>query len=127
MANSGAAWHKALWLVLAYASFALGLIGAFLPLLPTTPFLLVSVWAGSHASSNFKWWLLRHRRFGPALRLWYRDRAISRPAKRMAIAIICVSWLVIILSGRPLGVVAFTGLVLLGCSIFLLTRPEPRE
>ncbi len=127
MAKPGITLQKVLWLALAYATFAAGLIGAFLPILPTTPFLLVAVWAGSHASSNFRWWLLRHKRFGPALRLWYREKAIARPAKRMAVAVICASWLVIILSGRPAGVVALTGLVLLSCIVFLVTRPEPRK
>jgi len=47
-----------------FGTLAIGLIGAFLLILPTTPFLLVAVWAGSHASSKFKWWLLRHKRFG---------------------------------------------------------------
>ena len=126
MDNSGITWQKILWSVLAYTTLAVGLIGAFLPILPTTPFLLVAVWAGSHASSKFKWRLLRHRRFGPALRHWYKEKAIARPAKRMAVAIITASWLLIIFSGRPPEIVALTGLVLLACTIFLLTRPEPR-
>jgi len=126
MTHERMTWQKVLWLLLAYGSFALGLVGAFLPILPTTPFLLVAVWAGSHASNDFKWWLLRHKRFGPALRNWYREKAISKSAKRAAIAVICASWLIIILNGSSSRVIAFTGLILLSCSIFLATRPEPR-
>lgn len=120
-------WQKILWLLLAYATLAIGLIGAFLPILPTTPFLLVAVWAGSHASSKFKWWLLRHKRFGPGLRDWYRDKAIAKPAKIMAVTVIAVSWFVIILTGRPIGVIVFTGLLFVGCISFLLSRPDPRK
>lgn len=118
-------WQKVLWLLLAYITLALGLIGAFLPILPTTPFLLVAIWAGSHASSKLKWWLLRHKRFGPALRDWYRDKAIALPAKLAAVSVITVSWLMIILNDSSRGVIAFTGLLFLGCISFLLSRPNP--
>ncbi|PCI77569.1 MAG: hypothetical protein COB20_07595 [SAR86 cluster bacterium] len=120
-------WQKVLWLLLAYATLAIGLIGAFLPILPTTPFLLVAVWAGSHASSKFKWWLLRHKHFGPGLRDWYRDNAIAKPAKIAAVTVISVSWLIIILSGSPTGVIVFTGLLFIGCISFLLSRPDTRK
>jgi uncharacterized membrane protein YbaN (DUF454 family) len=125
MTNQRITWQKILWLLLAYATLAIGLIGAVLPILPTTPFLLIAVWAGSHASSRFKWWLLRHKHFGPGLRNWYRDKAIARPAKLLAVTVIVVSWLVIILSGSPSRVVAFTGLLFIGCISFLLSRPNP--
>jgi hypothetical protein len=127
MTNERTTWQKVLWLLLAYATLAIGLIGAFLPILPTTPFLLVAVWAGSHASSKFKWWLLRHKRFGAALRDWYRDKAIAKPAKLMAVSVIAVSWLVIILSGSPAGIISFTGLLFIACISFLLSRPTPRK
>lgn len=125
MTTQRISWQKVLWLILAYISVALGLIGAFLPILPTTPFLLVAIWSGSHASSKFKWWLLRHKRFGPALRDWYRDRAIALPAKAVAVSIIVASWLIIILNDSPDGVIAFTGLLFLACIGFLLSRPNP--
>jgi uncharacterized membrane protein YbaN (DUF454 family) len=125
MTNKRSSVKKFLWRALAYITFVLGLIGAFLPILPTTPFLLITVWAGSHASSKFKWWLLRHERFGQALRDWYRHKAISRTAKLTALVLISISWLVIILNGSPVAVIAFTGLLFVGCLGFLLTRPEP--
>jgi len=125
MTNTRTTWQKVLWLLVAYIALALGLIGAFLPILPTTPFLLVAVWAGSQASSKFKWWLLRHKRFGPGLRDWYRDKAIARPAKITAVLVISASWLVIILGDSPIGVIAFTGLLFTCIAGFLLSRPEP--
>ncbi len=127
MTNKRPSWQKILWLLLAYVTLAIGFVGAFLPVLPTTPFLLIAVWAGSHASSKFKWWLLRHKRFGPALRNWYRDKAISRPAKFMAVTVIAISWLVIILNDSPAAVISITGLLFIGCISFLLSRPVPRK
>jgi len=125
MANKPALWKKLPWLLLAYSTLALGIVGAFLPVLPTTPFLLVTVWAGSHASSKFKWRLLRHKRFGLPLRQWYRSKAVAKPAKVLATVLILFSWFLIIQRGSPLGVIVFTGLILFSCIAFLLTRPEP--
>ena len=127
MASAKITLKKTLWLILAYATLAIGVIGAFLPILPTTPFLLVAVWAGSHASSNFKWWLLRHKRFGPGLRDWYRDKAIAKRAKIAAVSIISISWIIIILNDSPIGVIVFTGLLFVGCISFLVSRPDPRK
>ena len=117
--------RKTLWLLLAYGALALGLVGVLLPILPTTPFLLVAIWAGSHASNKFKWWLLRHKRFGPALRDWYRHKAIARRAKIQAAAAISFSWLIIIFIGSPTGVITFTGLLFIAIISYLLSRAEP--
>jgi uncharacterized membrane protein YbaN (DUF454 family) len=127
MSSKRIGWQNILWLLLAYVTLALGLIGAFLPILPTTPFLLVSVWAGSHASSKFKWWLMRHKRFGAALRDWYRYQAISRSTKLTAVTVICISWLIIILKGSSFVVIVFTGLLLASCIAFLVSRPKPDD
>ena len=127
MTNERSTWQKILWMLLAYVTLAIALIGALLPILPTTPFLLVAVWAGSHASSKFKWWLLRHKHFGPGLRDWYRDKAIAKRAKIAAVTVITVSWIIIILNGSPAGVIVFTGLIFIGCISFLLSRPDPSK
>jgi uncharacterized membrane protein YbaN (DUF454 family) len=64
---------------------ALAIIGVFLPLLPTTPFLLVA--AACFARSSEKWhaWLLGNATFGPLIRNWETNRCISRKVKTIAI------------------------------------------
>ena len=64
---------------------ALAVIGIFLPLLPTTPFLLVA--AACFARSSEKWhaWLLRNATFGPLIRNWEINRCITRRVKAIAI------------------------------------------
>lgn len=63
----------------------LGVIGVFLPLLPTTPFLLLALWCFARSSRRFHSWLLHHRWFGPSLRDWELHRVIPVRAKIVAI------------------------------------------
>jgi uncharacterized protein len=65
-------------------SFGLGVLGAFLPVLPTTPFMLVSLWAFSLSSKRLEAWLLGHPRFGPRLVAWRAHRAVPLPVKLTA-------------------------------------------
>jgi hypothetical protein len=62
----------------------LGVLGAFLPVLPTTPFLLVALWAFSKSSRRLETWLLQHPRFGPRLREWRAHRVVPLPVKLTA-------------------------------------------
>lgn len=54
----------------------LGAIGVILPLLPTTPFILVAAWCFSHSSERFHQWLLNHRLFGSLIRDWQEHGVI---------------------------------------------------
>ncbi|MGB8712694.1 MAG: YbaN family protein [Onishia taeanensis] len=112
--------------LLAMVSFALGVIGAFLPLMPTTCFMLVAVWAASKGSPRFAAWIRRHPRFGPPLAAWERERAIPRHAKRLAVLMLAFSIGVLVFSPISLGLklVVIVSLACLGA--WIVTRPEPR-
>jgi uncharacterized membrane protein YbaN (DUF454 family) len=69
------------FLALGLLALALGLVGIFVPLLPTTPFLILAAAAFARSSPRLEGWLLAHARFGPPLRAWRARGAISRPAK----------------------------------------------
>lgn len=64
----------------------IGAIGALLPVMPTTPFLLISLWAFDRSSPRLHAWLWYHRWFGPGLRRWHRERTIAPWVKVFAIA-----------------------------------------
>jgi uncharacterized protein len=117
--------RRALYLALAWVSFALGVIGAFLPLMPTTCFMLLAVWAASRGSPRFAAWIREHPRFGPAVLAWETERAIPRHAKYLAGLMLGVSMLVltftVALLWLKLALIAGLGLV----GLWVLTRPEP--
>lgn len=73
-----------LYLALGWASVLVGLIGAFLPLLPTTVFLLIAAWAFSRSSPRWHRWLREHAHFGDSIRAWEEHHAMPRRAKRIA-------------------------------------------
>ena len=69
----------------------LGLIGIFLPLLPTTPFMLLAAACFARSSRRFHQWLLANRTFGPLIREWERHRSIPRRTKLTAIGLMSLT------------------------------------
>lgn len=76
---------RALYRVLGYLAVALGAIGAFLPIMPTVPFLLLAVYFFARSSPELEKRILDHPHWGPQVKNWRERRAISRRAKTMAI------------------------------------------
>lgn len=112
------------WLVLGLASLALGIIGAFLPLLPTVPFMLLAAFFFSKSSERLHHWLLCHPVFGPSIEDWQRNGAITRRIKLYATASIAVAFgLSLILGLKPL-ILAIQGITLIGVLFFIWSRPE---
>lgn len=71
----------------------LGILGLFLPLLPTTPFLLLASWCFARGSERLHRWLLSHRVFGEYLRNFEAGRGIPLKAKIVATAMLWASLL----------------------------------
>ncbi len=119
------------WLLLGIGWLAVGLaaLGAFLPLLPTVPFLLVAAWAFARSSVRLHGWLYHNRMFGPLLRDWQEHGAIPLWAKVMAVLAMTLAMIGLV----QRGAVPFWGLVLIGMilatvSVWISTRPNgPRK
>ena len=75
---------RALWLGVGSLSLVAGVIGIVLPLLPTTPFLLLTAFCYARGSERLHRWLISHQRLGPPIEHWRRYGAISRRAKRIS-------------------------------------------
>lgn len=75
-----------------FAALALGLAGVVLPLLPTTPFVLLAAACFAKSSARFHNWLLNQRIAGPLIREWRQHRAMPRRAKRVAYGLMLLSF-----------------------------------
>jgi len=83
--------RRGLWLGAGLLFVALGAIGAFLPLLPTVPFLLLAAFCFARGNPAWEQRLLDHPHYGQPLRDWRERRAISRPAKVAGLVAMAVS------------------------------------
>lgn len=110
------------WLLLGLLSAALGLIGFVLPLLPTTPFLLLSAFGFSRLSPRLHAWLIHHPRLGPPLRDWQVHRAYSRRATAFAVGAITATFTISLVIGVNAPVLGMQALVLSAAAAFILTR-----
>ena len=66
------------------AALGLGIVGIFLPLLPTVPFVLLAAFCFARSNERWEKRLLEHRLFGPHIHAWRRSGAISRKGKAAA-------------------------------------------
>lgn len=105
--------------------FALGFIGAFLPVLPTTPLMILALWGFSNGSEALHDWLYNHPKFGGALRDWDQHRMIPIKAKIMAISMMSLSaTFLIFFSGAPnIAIICALGLMSYG-AIYVLLKPS---
>jgi hypothetical protein len=118
--------RRALYLAAGFAFTALGVVGAFLPLLPTTVFLIVAAACFARSSPRLEAWLLHHPQFGPTLRAWRENGAIPRTGKVMA----CLG-MTAGLAGffafahpKPWLAAAVTA-AMAACAAFVVSRPAP--
>lgn len=77
-------WQRWIWLLGGAISLGTGVVGIVLPVLPTTPFVLLAAYCFSHGSARYEHWLLNHPRFGPMVRDWRTNRAVPLRAKQLA-------------------------------------------
>ncbi|MEN5394154.1 YbaN family protein [Stenotrophomonas sp. TWI377] len=113
------------WWLLAYVSLGTGVVGIFVPGLPTTVFILISAWAASRGSERLHNRLLAHPQFGPAIRNWQAHGAVSRRGKWMATLTMAVC-AGIMLWCVPIAWVKWLSIGSMACvALWLWTRPLP--
>ncbi len=104
---------------------ALGAIGIVLPVMPTTVFLLVALWAFARSSPRLHTWLIENPYFGPYITDWERDRIIPVRAKVLAVMMMTASGLWLALgTDAPLIVVFGVVSILIGVASYVVTRPS---
>ena len=114
---------RAGYLLGGFLSLLLGALGAFLPLLPTVPFIILAAFCFARSSPRLEQWLVGHERFGPHIAAWRSRGAISPAGKRAALIAFALS------AGAGFALLSFpwstipAAAALIGGS-WILTRPS---
>ena len=117
-----------LFVVLGWVCIGLAVLGAVLPVLPTTPWVLLAAYLFARSSPRFHAWIMGHRFFGPMIRDWRSGLGITARTKAIAITTIVLSvgvsiWLVPIWWVRLM-----LAAVMIGVPLYLLRQPtRPTE
>lgn len=115
---------RPLWLAAGIVSVGLGLAGVALPLLPTTPFMILAAACFARSSPRLHDWLWNHRLFGPTIRDWRQHRAIPPVAKRASLAAMGAAFGLSLWLGLQWEVLVLQGLVLAVMGTWIATRPS---
>lgn len=120
--------QRFLFLFVGFLFLVLGFIGIFLPLLPTTPFVLLAAFCFSKGSKRLHRWLLGNRLFGDLIRSWEEHGVIRPRVKWLSTA------LIVVMLSFPIGFMPIPGLlkfmagmVGLGVILFIQTRPNRQQ
>ena len=116
---------RRLWVATGGIALGVGMIGVVVPLLPTTPFLILAAWCFSRGSRRLHAWLIGHRTFGPPVRDWREHRAISPKSKLSAVIAVALIFALSVVLQAPTWAIVMQGIVLAGVVVFLVTRPAP--
>lgn len=116
---------RLIWRLAGATALALGVLGIVLPLLPTTPFLLLAAFCFSRGSQRLHDWLVDHAHLGPPIRDWRQHRAITPRAKRVAALSMLVVIGVSLALGAPPKMLIAQAMVLTLVAAFLFSRPSP--
>jgi uncharacterized membrane protein YbaN (DUF454 family) len=104
-------------------ALALGIVGAFLPLLPTVPFVILAAFCFARSNERWERWLIDHRHFGPHIRAWRESGAISRKGKAAAACAFAAGVVLgLLMLPLPWALIP-TAAALIGGS-WVLTRPD---
>lgn len=114
-------------ILIGFVSLALGALGVFLPLLPTTPFVLVAAIAFAKSSDRLHQWLVDHDIFGPLIADWREHGAISRRTKVISVLSMIAILVISTLLSVPTHVIVIQAIVLSCSAVFILTRPLPPQ
>lgn len=115
------------YVVFAWVLLALGVIGIVVPGLPTTPFVLVAAWAAARGSTRLHDWLQAHQIFGPIIRDWESNGAVSRRAKWSATIMMVICAIIVFLTAPKWWMAAIATAIMSIVSTWLWLRPEPHR
>jgi uncharacterized membrane protein YbaN (DUF454 family) len=114
---------KLVFLTLGLCMVGVGIVGAFLPVLPSTIFFILAAYFFSRSSERLEQWLLQHPRLGRTLRTWREHRAMTAGSKKLAFTGMSLGIVLLMISAAPLAVKVLGVLVIVGSAVYVGRLP----
>ena len=115
---------RAAWTSLGWVALVLGGIGLLLPVVPTTPFVILAAFAFGRGSPAMRARLERSRHFGPAIRDWEERGAIKPAHKALACGLMACSFVGAVVLGLGPVILLVQGIIMRAVAVFVLSRPS---
>lgn len=120
----GGAVMRALWICVGAVSLALGAVGVILPLLPTTPFVLLAAFAFARSAPRLRAWLVGNLIFGPIILDWEESGVIAPRYKLMACTVMAAVLVGSVLGGLAWRLIAIQAVCMGAAAAYVLSRPS---
>lgn len=115
---------KPFWILLGLLATVAGIAGIILPLVPTTPFLLLATFAFARSSPTLHNWLVTHPTLGPPIANWNTYGAINRRSKITAMVLMAAALALSLSVNAPIAAIFAQAVAMIAASVFILTRPD---
>lgn len=122
--NTVSSVARPFWLMLGGFALVLGAVGVVLPVLPTTPFVILAAFAFSKSSARFHLWLTRNKIFGPIIEDWNANGAIAPKYKIIALCMMAGALLLSVLLNVRMTILAVQLGAMSLAALYILTRPS---
>ncbi|MEO1222668.1 MAG: YbaN family protein [Pseudomonadota bacterium] len=116
--------RRAIWLAVGGGALAIGALGVVLPVLPTTPFVIVAAFAFGKSSPRLAMWLETSRTFGPIIANWRRHGAIAPRFKALSIVMMASVFAASIIAALSVWVLIVQAVCMTGAAAFIFSRPN---